>query len=119
METQSENESERVALAQEAYQTLSELADYIWKTPRLLETEYKNERQKLVPRHSDYDRLVLRRYEGRQGVLIDEYLNGSRGAGSSRDEAGLLELQHHLMDCGRRDFEEPYYIGFGRGAPIH
>ena len=73
----------------------------------------------LVPRHSDYDGLALRRHEGRQGVLIDEYLNGSRGAGSSRDEAGLLELQHHLMDCGRRDFEEPYYIGFGRGAPIH
>ena len=83
----------------------------------LRRVEQGTKQKGLVPRHSDYDGLALRRHEGRQGVLIDEYLNGSRGAGSSRDEAGLLELEHHLMDCGRRDFEEPY-IGFGRGDPF-
>jgi hypothetical protein len=37
----------------------------------------------LVLRHSGFDGLVLDRLEGRQGGLIDEYLNGSRSAGSS------------------------------------
>lgn len=28
----------------------------------------------------------------------------------------MFERQHHLMDCRRRDFEEPYHIGFGWGG---
>ena len=28
----------------------------------------------------------------------------------------MFERQHHLMDCRRRDFEEPYHIGFGWGT---
>jgi len=31
----------------------------------------------------------------------------------------MFERQHHLMDCRRRDFEEPYHIGFGWGAAVH
>ena len=51
----------------------------------------------LVPRHSDFDRLIVPGDQLRQSFGVDGQSDGAGDAGLTRDQPGLFEFQDHLM----------------------
>lgn len=73
----------------------------------------------LVPPHRRFDDL-RRAWPQRWQVLgVDDQFNAASDAGSSTDQTGAFERQHHLVDRRRRDVEVALHVGLGRRASEH